>query len=195
MTVTKETVGPRDTSSQTHWLSKLQAQTQAHMTLGGVALHPGSPHPTPPLFPPLRVASTKQSWPPGRSCPSHPRARTGPRLLPCQGVRYLPLCLFPQVHGHLCDQSPSLAHTCLAAHPAGEVGLPATSFVIPEPGKPDPHLTPSFPPSDKSIKQSLDTLSSENIHTQDPEIQCHLLQEAFLDPPGSPTRPRTSPLV
>lgn len=114
-----------------------------------------NPHPTPPLCPPLRVASTEQSWPPGRSCPSHPRARTGPRLLPCQGVRYLPLCLFPQVHGHLCDQSPSLAHTCLAAHPAGEVGLPATSFVIPEPGKPDPHLTPSFPPSDKSIKQSL----------------------------------------
>lgn len=50
-------------------------------------------------------------------------------------------------------------------------------------------------PPNRSINESLDTLPSEDTHTHDSATRCHLLQEAFLDLPGSLTRPRTSPLA
>lgn len=68
---------------------------------------------------------------------------------------------------HLCASSLGPTSTCvtgarLLAHedPADECGLPI-SFVVPEPGEPDPHLTQNFPP----ITGSLDTLSPDNTHT------------------------------
>lgn len=53
----------------------------------------------------------------------------------------------------------------------------------------------SFPSTHRSSGGSPDALSSEDAHTQDSAIQRHLLQEAPLHLPGSPTEPRTSSLV